>query len=178
VVSNIFTTFVLWFSHTLSMGVGAFVVTGEYTPTCLIFFYKGFVYVKDMLYLCSVMNHYSLVRVAPTLKENRKFVKKLNERMSRDEMTIQTSYYKVVGTPKIGFNTKNDLVEIKITFKIKEGHIMYYNRETFTQISKGHRDSRKIGSRIKSIVQDHIYDKYLKHLGAYRWECNVSMSWE
>ena len=37
-VSNIITTFVLRFSYILFLGVGAFVVTGEYTPTCLIFF--------------------------------------------------------------------------------------------------------------------------------------------
>ena len=135
-------------------------------------------YVKDMLYLCSVMSYYSLVRIAPTLKENRKFVKRLNERMSRDEMTIVSNYYKVVGTPKIGFTTKDNNVLVKVTFKIKEGYIMYYGRESFTQLPKGHRDSRKISSRIKHVVEDRLYNAYFKHLGFVKWEMLISMSWE
>lgn len=132
-----------------------------------------------MLYLCIVMTYYSIKEVPPALKECRKFVKRLNERMSCTDIGITKRNYKVIGTPKISFITKDGVVVTKVTFKIKEGYVKFYGREDFTNVSKGDQYSRKVSSRIKDEVKSEIYKMYLRHLGFSRyghgWE--LSMSW-
>ena len=145
----------------------------------IFFFNKGFGNVKGIMYLCIVMlsTVYSLDNITPKLKQNRKFVKRLNDVMSREDMTVQTASNKVVGTPKMGFVTKRNIMEVKITFHIKEGYIMYYGNKEYTKINKSHSQSRRLALRIKDYVKNEVYEKYLKLLGLRRYNVTISMSW-
>ena len=119
-----------------------------------------------MLYLRVVMNDRELI---PQLKNNRKFIKRLNKMMGERPITIGTSsvYYRVTGTPKIGFCQDGSLTYIKITFTVTHAEVLYSGRTEYTKVSPdyGSRAYKRACRYNSKFVRNHICNTYLKHLG-------------
>ena len=105
----------------------------------------------------------------PQLKNNRKFIKRLNKMMGERPITFSTSsnYYRVTGTPKIGFSQDGSLTYIKITFTVTHAEVLYYGRKEFTKVSpdSGSRAYKRACRFNSKIIRNHVFDTYLKHLG-------------
>ena len=145
----------------------------------IFFFNKGFGNVEDMLYLRVVMNDRDII---PQLKNNRKFIKRLNKMMGERPITIGSNYvyYRVTGTPKIGFCQDGSLTYIKITFTVTHAEVKYHSRTEFTTVSPEYASrSYKRACRYNSTnVRNHVYKTYLKHLGLSEpYLIKVTMSW-
>ena len=132
----------------------------------IFFFNKGFGNVEDMLYLRIVMNDRELI---PHLKNNRKFIKRLNKMMGERPITISTrsTFYRVTGTPKIGFSQDGSLTYIKITFTVTHAEVLYSGRTEYTKVSPdyGSRAYKRACRYNSKFVRNHICNTYLKHLG-------------
>jgi hypothetical protein len=168
-VSTILPIFVLWFSHILTMGVGAYVVTGEYTPTCLIFFYKVLGIVKGMLYLCIVMYH----SIIPQLIENKKFLSSFNKKLKDRPFTFKNGNYGVDGYPQL------KVVKGQIVFKVfvSKGYVKYYRQEVYTDVLKTNRLHRRLSNRVRNSLGYYLHCLYGKHFGIKQHEITVSLSW-
>ena len=145
----------------------------------IFFFNKGFGNVEDMLYLRVVMNDRDLI---PHLKNNRKFIKRLNKMMGERPITFSTksNYYRVSGTPKIGFCRDGSLTYIKITFTVTHAEVLYSGRTEFTKVSPdyGSRAYKRACRFNSNDVRTHVYNTYLKHLGLSEpYLIKVTMSW-
>ena len=145
----------------------------------IFFFNKGFGNVEDMLYLRIVMNDRELI---PHLKNNRKFIKRLNKMMGERPITISTrsSFYRVTGTPKIGFSQDGSLTYIKITFTVTHAEVLYSGRTEYTKVSPdyGSRAYKRACRYNSDDVRNHVYKTYLKHLGLSQlYLIKVTMSW-
>jgi hypothetical protein len=122
-----------------------------------------------MLYLCIVM----IKSVIPQLKENKKFVTRMNKTLKNRELTFMSSYYGVVGYPQIKVTDSEVVIKMCVT----KGYVKYYNRNEFTDVKKGDSVYRRVTTRIKNGLGKQLYDKYLKHLGLRFHETKVSVSW-
>jgi hypothetical protein len=166
-VSTILPIFVLWFSHILTMGVGAYVVTGEYTPTCLIFFYKVLGIVKGMLYLCIVMM--KLIDSPTQIKRLNKFMKG----KVIDCGVISYYYENLQGYYSLHTNKGDNYTtpHLYLKFNITEctGKRHYGNHEAYP-IYRGHRRVRSINNVIGPRVTYDGCKIFLKHFGIKQYE--------
>ena len=167
-MSTLLPIFVLWFSHILTMGVGAYVVTGEYTPTCLIFFYKGFGNVKGMLYLCIVM----MMKLINTPTH----IKRLNKIMKGKVIDCSVKsfmYESLKGYYSLHVNKGNDYTPPSLYLKFNITECLYnrhYGDDTTYPIYRGHRRVRTINTSIIWSVTHDGCKIFLKHFGIKYYE--------
>lgn len=124
-----------------------------------------------MLYLCIVM--YTIKSVVPQLKENKKFVTRMNKTLKSREMTYMTRAYGVIGYPQIRVTD----TEVVIKMCVTKGFIKYYKHDHYTDVKKGDGVYRKVTSRVKNGLGYDLYNRYLKHLGLRFHETKLSVSW-
>lgn len=170
-MSTILPIFVLWFSHILTMGVGAYVVTGEYTPTCLIFFYKGFGNVKGMLYLCSVMK----------LIDSPTHIKRLNKVMRSKliDCDVKSFYYESLkGYYSLHVKRGNNYTPPSLYLKFNVTECLYKNHywdNRLLSMYSGNQRIRNINISIRYPITVEGCHMFLKHFGIKHYELNKTM---
>ena len=116
---------------------------------------------------------YTIKSVVPQLKENKKFVTRMNKTLKSREMTYMTNAFGVIGYPQIRVTD----TEVVIKMCVTKGYVKYYKHDHFTDVKKGDDVYRKVTTRIKRGLSKELYDKYLKHLGLRFHETKLSVSW-
>ena len=155
------------------MGVGAYVVTGEYTPTCLIFFYKVFGNVKGMLYLCIVMYYCIIDSVVPHLIENKKFLTSFNKKIKDKQFSYMGCNYGVDGYAQVKVLKGQLIFKVYVT----QGYCKFYRQSIYSNVSKGDSVYRRLTNRVRCNLKHHLHNLYGKHLGLKYFEFDVSVSW-
>jgi hypothetical protein len=170
-VRAILTIFVLWFSHILTMGVGAYVVTGEYTPTCLIFFYKGFGNVKGTLYLCSVMK----------LIDSPTHIKRLNKVMRSKliDCDVNSFFYEsITGYYSLHVKKGNKYTPLSLYLKFNITECLYkrhYWDIGLLSMYRGNERIRNINITIRYPITMEGCRMFLKHFGIKSYELDTTM---
>ena len=153
------------------MGVGAYVVTGEYTPTCLIFFYKGFGIVKGMLYLCIVMMK---------LIDSPTHIKRLNKIMKNRIVTCDvTTYYfqSLKGYFSLHIKKGDNYTppSLYLKFNVTECLGRRHCSNDAYPMYRGHRLVRNINIIITYPITYDCCNIFLKHFGIKHYELNKTM---
>jgi hypothetical protein len=154
------------------MGVGAYVVTGEYTPTCLIFFYKVLGIVKGMLYLCIVMMK---------LIDSPTHIKKLNKIMRSKviDCDVKSFYYEsITGYYSLHVKRGNDYTPPSLYLKFNVTECLYkrhYWDIGLCSMRSGNERIRNINISIRYPITVEGCNMFLKHFGIKSYELDKTM---